>query len=141
MTIDRKDKPVGLTKDVGYEFGLRKTFPINLQDAWQYMTSAAGVRVWLGEMDGFRLEKGATYSTPTGESGVVRVVNPEVNIRLTWQPVGWEKPSTIQVRTISAGLKTTISFHQENLPDENAREQMRSRWEKVMAAIEKDLPG
>jgi hypothetical protein len=69
------------------------------------------------------------------------VVNPEVNIRLTWQPVGWEKPSTIQVRTISAGLKTTISFHQENLPDENAREQMRSRWEKVMAAIKKDLPG
>jgi len=135
------NKPVGQTNDVGYEFGLRKTFPINLQDAWQFITSSKGIRLWLGEAVGFQLEKGASYRTSDGACGIVRVVNPEVNIRLTWQPAGWGKPSTIQIRTISAGEKTIISFHHENLPGADEREQMRVRWEGVMAAIEKNLAG
>jgi uncharacterized protein YndB with AHSA1/START domain len=139
MDMDKTDKPVGLTKDAGYEFGLRRTFPISLQDAWQFITSPEGIRIWLGEADDFRLEKGAAYRTSSGETGIVRVVNPEVNIRLTWQPAGWEKPSTIQVRTIPAGAKTTLSFHHENLPGAAQREQMRVRWEKVMATVEGKL--
>jgi uncharacterized protein YndB with AHSA1/START domain len=139
MAEEKRTKPVGSTKDVGYEFGLRRTFAISVSEAWQFLISEEGVRLWLGEVDDFRLEKGATFRTVNNETGTVRVVNPQTNIRLTWPPVGWEKPSTIQVRVIPAGAKTTISFHQENLPGPAEREQMRLRWEKVMQQIENRL--
>lgn len=132
-------KSVGLTKDVGFEFGLRKTFAISLTEAWQFLVSSKGIRIWLGVVDDFQLIKGTPYRTMNGETGTVRVVNPEVNIRLTWQPVGWEKPSTIQVRVIPSNMKTTIGFHQENIPGADEREQMRQHWGKVMEEIEKSL--
>jgi hypothetical protein len=69
-------------------------------------------------------------------TGVVHVFNPQVNIRLTWLPVGWDKPSTIQVRVIPIGEKTTISFHQENLPGAEEREKMRLYWERVIKELE-----
>ncbi|HEX7557489.1 MAG TPA: SRPBCC domain-containing protein [Leptolinea sp.] len=132
-------KPIGLTKMSGFEFGLRKTLPVSVDLAWQFLTSPAGIRIWLGESRDFALLKGAVYHTVDGASGIVRVVNPEDNLRLTWQPLDWTKPSTIQVRVIPAGDKTTISFHQENLPDAESREMMRQRWEEIMAKIEKEL--
>lgn len=133
-------KTVGLTKNAGFEFGLRKTFGISLTRAWQFLISPIGIRLWLGDVPDFHLEKGSTYQTTDGTTGEVRVFNPEVNIRLTWLPKDWPKSSTLQMRVIPTGDKTTISFHHENLPDEQSRELMRLRWETVMAAIEKQLP-
>jgi uncharacterized protein YndB with AHSA1/START domain len=135
MEADKAIKPTGLTKDASFQFGVRKTFDIDLQHAWQFLVSDEGVHLWLGEVEEIRLEKGAAYHTVDGTTGSVGIVNPHVNIRLTWQPKGWALPSTIQVRVIPAGSKTTISFHQENLEGEEARKLMSSRWENVMLKI------
>ncbi len=132
-------KPAGLTKDTGYQFGLRKTFDIKIGQAWHFLTSQEGIHLWLGDVPDFRLEKGFAYRTPDGATGEVRVVNVEVNFRLTWQPGNWPKASTIQIRVIPIGNRTTISFHQENLPDAEAREQMRLRWGNVMAVLENSI--
>lgn len=137
--IDKK--PIGLTKMAGFEFGLRKTLPISVGQAWQFLISPAGIHTWLGTSPDFALLKGTVYHTADGASGIVRVVNPEVSLRLTWLPLGWTKPSTIQIRVIPAGDKTTISFHQENLPDAESRELMRRRWEEILAKIERELTG
>jgi uncharacterized protein YndB with AHSA1/START domain len=130
---------VGQTKSTGFEFGLRKTFPIPLPAVWQYLMSPEGIRIWLGDSPDFRLEKGAAYHTVDGATGKVTTFNPEVNVRLTWQPVGWSKPSTLQVRVIAAGEKTTVSFHQENLPDAQTREAMLERWKRVATDIETQM--
>jgi uncharacterized protein YndB with AHSA1/START domain len=137
--VNKLSKPIGQTKDVSFQIGLRKTFPVSIETAWNYLISPEGVRVWLGESADFRLDKGVLYRTLDGISGEVRVVNPRENIRLTWQPKGWLKPSTIQVRVISKETRTTLSFHQENLPDAEAREIMRTRWKRVLTSVEKDL--
>ncbi len=84
-------KPAGLTKDTGYQFGLRKTFDIKIGQAWHFLTSQEGIHLWLGDVPDFRLEKGFAYRTPDGATGEVRVVNVEVNFRLTWQPGNWPK--------------------------------------------------
>jgi uncharacterized protein YndB with AHSA1/START domain len=94
------------------------------------------VRVWLGEVRGWKLEVGATYQTQDGAKGVVRAVNPLENIRATWQPQGWTAPSTIQVRVFPSGRKTVISFHQEHLGDAQMREQMRNRWKNALDDLE-----
>lgn len=132
-------RQVGKTKNTLFEFGLRKTFPLPLPAVWQYLMSPGGIRIWLGESPDFSLVKGATYHTVDGAMGKVTTITPDVNIRVTWQPVGWSKPSTIQVRVIPAGDKTTVSFHQENLPDAQTRESMLERWKRVTADLEHQM--
>ncbi|NWJ44553.1 MAG: SRPBCC domain-containing protein [Chloroflexi bacterium] len=135
MAINDK-KVLGLTKSAGFEIGVRKSFPISHQKAWELVTSPEVINLWLGKTPHLNLVKGERYQTDEGISGQIKVINPGVNIRLTWQPKGWSKASTVQVRTIPNGNKTTISFHQENLPGENEREARQRYWQKVLAGIQ-----
>lgn len=128
---------VGKTKDTGFQIGVRKVFPISLEQAWRLITSREGVKIWLGDVEDFHLAKGQLYQTKDGIMGEVRVVNPRENIRLTWQPRKWSQASTIQVRVIpNSREKTVISFHQEKLHDETEREQMRQHWERAIGELQ-----
>lgn len=130
---------VGQTKTSGFQIGARRTFPISVQNAWALLTSYEGINIWLGEASSFQLTAGETYTTEDGTKGEVRVVNAGVNIRLTWLPQGWQKASTVQVRTIPHGPYTVISFHQENLPGAKERESMRQHWQNVLDKLETHL--
>jgi uncharacterized protein YndB with AHSA1/START domain len=127
---------VGKTKDTGFQIGVRKTFPISLEQAWRLITSREGIKLWLGDVEDFHLAKGQLYQTKDGTLGEVRVVNPRENIRLTWQPQEWQRASTIQVRVIPSREKTIVSFHQEGLSGEVEREQMRQRWDNVLDELQ-----
>ena len=133
-------KIIGQTKTVGYQVGVRRMFPISQEEAWKLVTSQDGLNVWLGESMFIILEPGQNYITKLG-SGEIRVVKPLQQLRLTWQKVGWEKASTVQVRIIpGASNKTTISFHQEKLSDQNVREEMKKYWEKVLKELKGRIP-
>ncbi|PKO16571.1 MAG: ATPase [Chloroflexi bacterium HGW-Chloroflexi-10] len=127
---------VGKTKDRGFQIGVRKTFPISLEQAWKLIVSPEGIRLWLGDVDDFYLVKGHIYQTRDGASGKVGVVNFRENIRLTWQPPQWSQASTIQVRVIPSRNKTVIGFHQEQLAGPLEREQMRQRWARVLDELQ-----
>lgn len=131
---------IGQTKTAGFQIGVRRTFSISVEQAWNFLTSEEGQRIWLGETCPLQLIKGAAYTTPSGAKGVIRVINPQVNLRLTWQPQEWADASTIQIRTISRGINTVISFHQERLPGAEERASMRHRWQQVIAELEKCFP-
>ena len=115
-----KKRTVGLTKSAGWEVGARRTLPIEPGAAWKLVTSARGRRAWLGEFASGGLRAGANYRLKDGAEGEVRVLS-DSHLRLTWQPGGWPRPSTIQVRVLPARSGATISFHQEHLPDAGAR--------------------
>ncbi|KOP72520.1 ATPase [Lysinibacillus sp. FJAT-14745] len=133
-------KIIGQTKTVGFQVGVRRMFPISQEEAWNLVTSQDGLNVWLGESMIIILEPGQNYITKLG-SGEIRVVKPLQQLRLTWQKVGWEKASTVQVRIIpSASDKTTISFHQEKLSNQNVREEMKKYWEKVLTELKERIP-
>ncbi len=128
---------VGQTKSAGFQVGKRKTFELSLQQAWDFIISDEGIRLWLGDIQGTRVEEGNTYRTRDGAEGEFRIVNPYSHIRLTWRPEGWHKASTIQVRVIPTNKsKTVISFHQENLLGEKERGIMYQKWSKVVEEIE-----
>lgn len=131
---------IGQTKDAGFQIGVRRTFALSVGEAWNFLTSAQGQHIWLGASDPVQIAVGASYTTTDGAQGVIRVVNPAVNLRLSWRPAGWAKASTIQVRVIPSGDKAVISFHQENLPGAREREQMRRRWQQVLDRLEEALP-
>ena len=125
----------------GVNFGVRRSLPVSLEQAWRLITSREGIRLWLGDLHHFDLANGFAYQTHSGIRGEVRAVNPQQNIRLTWQPPGWVQSSTVQVRVIPSGQqKTVISFHQEKLLNASRREPMRQHWESVLDELQKRVP-
>lgn len=129
------DIPVGMTKDAGWEIGVRRTVELTPGEAWQLVTSPAGRRCWLGEVEGWALEPGAAYHLPEGTHGEIRVVSAS-HLRITWQPPGWERPSTIQVRVNANGPRAVIAFHQEHLPGQAERAERKAHFLAALAALE-----
>ena len=130
-------RAVGQTRSAGFQVGARRAMPIDTAGAWRLLTSGEGVRLWLGDAPDVRFEPGATYALADGTRGEVRVCRPGGHLRLTWQPPGWARPSTIQIRVIAGGPGATIAFHQEWLPGAPEREQRRQHYQAVLAELER----
>lgn len=134
-----EDRPTGLTKDAGWQIGARRTLPIEHQEAWQLLISAEGLGLWLGKAAEFELAAGSPYQLEDGTRGEMRVVKPGSHLRLTWQPAGWDRASTLQVRTIAKGDRTVIVFHQEHLPSEASRQDRRQFFHDVLDQLEQRI--
>jgi uncharacterized protein YndB with AHSA1/START domain len=135
----RKGKRVpGETAGTGFQVGVRRTIAVGHDEAWRLLTSPEGVRAWLG-VAGLRLEKGQVYTAADGATGEVRVIKPGSHLRITWQPQGWARPSTIQLRADPAGERTVISFHQEHLPGAGERAERRRFYEGVLNELRRML--
>jgi uncharacterized protein YndB with AHSA1/START domain len=121
----KEAKIIGKTKSVGFEIGVRKTFPVSLENAWSLFFSTEGLETWLGKTEQGHLEVDEPYNTREGIPGKVRILKPLSHIRMSWKKEDWNNSSTLQVRLIKAKDKTTISFHQDNLADNNQRNEMK----------------
>lgn len=135
----RGRKPAGLTAASGFQIGVRRTLPVSPERAWELLTAPEGLRLWLGGLPSLP-QQGEAYLTEDGTSGQLRVLKPLSQLRMTWQPQDWEHASTVQIRLLPASSgKTTISFHQEKLEDAFRREEMKHRWEQVIAKLEERI--
>lgn len=133
-------RQTGQTKEAGFQFGIRKTFPVSVEQAWDFLLSESGLKIWLGELQStFEINK--PYQTKAGVEGLVRVFTPYSHIRLNWKKKHWTNRSTVQVRTIGKLQKTTISFHQEKLLGSEQRSEMKEYWNKVILKISDELAG
>jgi uncharacterized protein YndB with AHSA1/START domain len=129
--------PTGLTKITGYQIGARRTINLPPAEAWELATSLQGVNLWLGPTSHFSFEEGTRYELTDGSYGTIRVYTPGSHLRLTWQPAGWPRPSTIQVRVIPKENRSIIAFHQEYLPGAAEREERREHFIRALDALEK----
>lgn len=82
--MKRQEKPVGLIKDVGWQFGLSKTFAYPHTYLWDFLFSDKGLKTWLGELEK-ELEIKKTYKTEEGIEGFVSVFTPYSHIRMKWK--------------------------------------------------------
>ncbi|MCU6791997.1 SRPBCC domain-containing protein [Paenibacillus sp. WQ 127069] len=135
-TFSGPHKVIGQTASVGFQVGVRRTLPISQEQAWVFLISSEGLKLWLGDLPSLNLNVGESFRSKEGITGQLRVVKPFQQLRMTWGTKDWEQPSTLQIRLLSDKPdKTTISFHQEKLDSSNTREQMKLHWEQVLAAI------
>ena len=130
---------IGLTKDAGFQIGVRKTFAVPVETAWNFLFSEKGLSTWLGKISVENFELGKPYQTEEGTEGKVNVFKPNSHIRLTWKPKHWTNTSSLQVRVIPSREKTTISFHQDKLVDSKQRDEMKKYWDQVIEKIEDEL--
>ena len=132
-------KPVGKTKDVGFQFGLQKTFPISEKEAWDFMFSDSGLKIWLGNLE-TALSLKENFKTKNGIEGFVRVFKPYSHIRMNWKKKEWDTTSTVQVRVIGKETsKSIIRFHQEKLTGPGQRVEMEAYWNEKMGEITKEI--
>lgn len=130
------ERPTGRTKDAGWEIGVSRTVDHPVEEVWDFLTSAAGVAVWLGPGVRRLDEPGTAYATGAGTVGEVRSFRPQDRVRLTWRPPDWDHDSTVQVAVRAApGMRTMVRFHQERLADAGERERQRAHWQSVMSAL------
>ncbi len=72
-------RPVGLTRDVGFQVGARKTLPVAHEDAWHLVTSPDGVAIWLGAA-----ASDVRFENRGASKGEVRICSVGSHVRLTW---------------------------------------------------------
>lgn len=129
------ERPVGLTRDAGWEIGVSRTLPASVRTMWDLLISPTGLGIWLGRGLPSLPDVGAAYTTVDGTCGEVRSVRPLDRVRLTWQPPGREQPATLQVAVVAAPSGCSVRFHAERLADSQDRERMREHWHGVLHAL------
>jgi Activator of Hsp90 ATPase homolog 1-like protein len=124
----------------GFQVSVQRSVHRDAGAAWR-LIEAGPESLFGGPVE---LTEGARYEIPAvgdamAASGEVRVVKPGDRIRMTWQPVGWEAPATVQVTLLeSVSGKTAINVLIEKLADAEQRDLARAHWgsalEKIIAA-------
>jgi uncharacterized protein YndB with AHSA1/START domain len=131
---------VGRTRGAGWQIGVSKTMDRPVETVWDFITSPAGVAIWLGEGVTVLPERGAGYETTTGVRGETRGFRELDRVRLTWQPPNWTHETTLQLTVSPAGDgRARLVVHQERLADAAEREQQRRHWQAVITAIAEAL--
>ena len=132
------ENQVGKTKDVGFQFGIRKTIPVSTEKVWDFLFSENGLNIWLGKLNS-ELELKKEFETQNGITGLIRVFNTNSHIRLNWKPKIWENMSTVQIRVIGNEDKTTIAIHQEKLLNSEQRIEMKKYWTEIIEKLTSNM--
>jgi uncharacterized protein YndB with AHSA1/START domain len=125
-------KESGKTADAGWQVGVSKTVSHPIEKVWAFVSSRAGVEIWLGPGAELPRERGERYETANGTHGEVRSYRSQDRIRLTWRPRDWDHDSTLQLALCASGPRTTVHFHQEWLASAQERAEQRDYWSAVM---------
>jgi uncharacterized protein YndB with AHSA1/START domain len=141
---ERSDAPrttpetTGLTKDAGWELGVRRTIDVSLPRAWEYLMGP-GLSLWLGDIDDLPTKKGDGYETKDGVRGSIRGYSDGYRVRLSWKPSDWPHDTTLQLTVKKVATGTTVAIHHEHLVNREERKMMLGHWSNVMDAIEDAL--
>jgi uncharacterized protein YndB with AHSA1/START domain len=134
--VEKQRREVGKTNDVGYQIGVRRTVNVSQEEAWELLTSPGGIRLWLGSTGPINLTKGSAYEMEDGTSGELRIFKANSHLRITWEPPGWPRSSTIQIRVIPKDKRSVVAFHQERIPGPKEREERRAFFRNVLDELE-----
>jgi len=129
-------KTVGLTKGAGFQIGVRKTIALPPQQAWEFLFSDEGIKLWLGEFEPSEFELKKNFRTEAGITGKLNLLKPYSHVRLSWKKPSWHNTSSLQLRVIDNKGKSTISFHQDKLLNSGQRQEMEEYWDNVISRID-----
>lgn len=130
-----ENKPIGLTKDVGFQFGVRRTINLDTEKTWDFLLSKEGLKIWLGEVNPASLVLREPFTVPGKAKCLISVLKPNSHLRMKWQPLMCDGNATLQLRVIPNNDRCTISFHLEHLNTVVQREKMKHHWTGVLSQL------
>jgi uncharacterized protein YndB with AHSA1/START domain len=140
MSAEPRRSGVGHTRDAGWQIGVSKTIDRPAAEVWAFITSPAGIAIWLGEGVTVLSDLGAGYETTAGVRGETRSFRDLDRVRLTWWPRDWTHDTTLQLTVSPVGEgRSRLGVHQERLADATEREQQRRHWKGVVTALTEAL--
>ncbi len=81
MYLKKTENQVGKTKDLGFQFEIRKIIPVSTEKVWYFLFLEKGLKIWLGDLKSeLELKKG--FETENEITGFLRVFKPNSHIRL-----------------------------------------------------------
>ena len=128
-------REIGKTNETGFQVGARKTVNIRQRDAWDFLFSPDGLKIWLGNGESNELGVGREFFLDDGTAIEVTVFRPYSHVRMKWNKKGWVNTSRLQLRVIDSKEKAVIAFHQELLANGKQRVEMKSHWLKVLEKL------
>lgn len=129
---------LGEAKGSGFEFGLSRTFPVSPEKVWQALTTGVGLEAWAGDGVEVELRKGA-HQDLKGVRIEVRALTIGIRLRLVVKSPG-VPPRTFQMSVVpGVEGKTSVRFHEENLPGVAARKRADRKWNEIMDEVESIL--
>lgn len=125
----------GQTADRKFQIGVSKTFNVPKDVLWELLIAEDGMEIWLGKMVPEDTGDPRTYRTEDGIEGEITVMKPGSHCRMSWKPAEWDEKSTLQVRVLAKGEKTTLTFHHEGLPSAADRDRMKTHWSSKLSQL------
>jgi uncharacterized protein YndB with AHSA1/START domain len=140
MTTETTHDPVGLTRDAGWELGVRRTVAAPAADVWRRLLSE-----WLPQWLGIESVP-QMVGAPMRQDGRVRgrVVGCHVGrrVRLRWTPETLDHETVFQVTLLESSQGTTVAIHQERLLGAAERQGLLEQWttvlDELVAQIERE---
>jgi hypothetical protein len=114
-------KPIGLTKDTGWQAGARRTFPLSLDALWTLVVSAQG-QGWLGW---------PAEPLLSGSPGVTTFVEGS-----HYRRYREGSKAVFQLRVLQAATGATLALMAQNLTSENERYLTLEQFEQSLALFE-----
>lgn len=108
----------GQTQDAGWQVGVRRTLPLELAEAWELLTCPPWLERWSG-----------LAALDRDDPAVRSLTAPRV-VRVR------TRHSLVQLRVQAAVSGTTVAFHEDHLPDEQARNLRKAYWAQVLDDLE-----
>ena len=133
----------GQTAGGNFQIGVSRTLKIPVTDLWAFLESPDGISMLLteGAPDGpMSLHTDGLESfqadSPDGIEAETTTYHHASHVRMRFRLPGWEQHSILQIRVQEKDPeRTVLTFHQEKLPDQAAREAMKTRWKDISARI------
>ncbi len=126
-----EEKVVGLTKNVGFQFSITRTYAVSTDAAWDFLLSESGVAIWLGTIDFQDFELNNPLTTAEGIEGKITIFKADSHLRLAWQPRHWSNISSIEIRVFDVKGRAKIGLLHTRMRDVQQREEVKAYWNKI----------
>lgn len=137
---------LGQTQDGLYQVGVSKTVRAPAAAVWRLLDSADGIALLTadtpdapGSQPSLEADAPLAALEASGEDGFrakATTYSAGSHVRMQWQHPDWPSHSILQIRVSPKSTDSCVlTFHQEKLPSEEARQAMRARWRDVAARL------
>jgi activator of HSP90 ATPase len=130
-----EEKVVGLTKKVGFQFSIIRTYAVSTDAAWDFLLSEAGISIWLGKINFDDFELNNSLTTTTGVEAKITIFRADSHLRLAWKPAHWVNNSFIEIRVFDTQGRTKIGLLHTHMTDAKQREEVKAYWGKIFQEI------
>jgi activator of HSP90 ATPase len=124
-------KVVGLTKNVGFQFSITRTYAVSTDAAWDFLLSETGVSTWLGVINFDDFELNNSLITKARIEAKITIFKADSHLRLAWKPAHWGNNSFIEIRVFDVKGRAKIGLLHTFMMDVAQRTEVKAYWNKI----------